>query len=274
MNSATSKVRFADGAVTYNDFRIVREEGIGSGNFTYDFAKHEVRVSDIKSTLRPDEAAFWIDPDLWKRVVPYKFRQPPTVTANGIYQFAGGKNTRLEINVDALAGMHYVFLGKTLSFDRIAGRLLFTNDRLQISDLHGSIFSGSVRGSADISLAHGDPRYRASIVTNAVDFPHLTDLYYNYKTAHGQLSGSYDFTGFGSEARRMQGSGKLTVTNGVVHAKTDPSKWLSYADIIGGRYFDQKLKWNGKTASALGVEVTVPLNEIAPNRRKRFQRPH
>ena len=154
---------------------------------------------------------------------PLAIAAPPTTlpgltSAPSSYGGQQATTSLPEINVDAPAGMHYVFLGKTLSFDRIAGRLLFTNDRLQISDLHGSIFSGSVRGSADISLAHGDPRYRASIVTNAVDFPHLTDLYYNYKTAHGQLSGSYDFTGFGSEARRMQGSGKLTVTNGDVFA--------------------------------------------------------
>ena len=75
-----------------------------------------------------------------------------------------------------------------------------------------------MRGNADISLAPGDPHYRAKIAADAIDFPHLTDLYYNYKTAHGLLNGSYDFTGFGTETRRMQGSGKLDVTNGDVFA--------------------------------------------------------
>jgi hypothetical protein len=218
MNSATSKVHFADGAVTYQDFRVTRDEGVGTGTFTYDFAKHEVRVSNIRATVRPNEVAYWIDPDLPKTVVPYKFHQPPTITANGVYQFAGQKGTKLEINVDAPSGMDYVFLGKTLPFHKINSRLLFTNDRLQIIDLHGGLFAGSVRGNADISLAHGDQHYRAKLAVDRVDFPRLTDLYWNYKTAHGQLSGSYDFTGNGDKPRLMQGSGKLNVADGDVFA--------------------------------------------------------
>ena len=218
MNSATTKVHFANGAVTYDNFRITRDEGVGTGSFTYDFAKHEVRVSNVKANVRPTEVAWWIDPDLPKNVAPYKFRQPPTITASGIYQFRGQKGTRLEINVDAPSGMDYVFLGKTLPFNKINSRLLFTDDRLQIVDLRGGLLAGNVHGSADISLAHGDERYRANLVVEGVDFPRLTDLYWGYKTAHGQLSGNYDFTGNGDNSRLMQGSGKMNVANGDVFA--------------------------------------------------------
>ena len=218
MNNATAKIHFGDGAVTYENFHVTRDEGVGTGTFVYDFAKHEVRVSNIKANVRPVEAAYWIDPDLPKTVAPYKFHQPPTITANGVYQFRGGTSTRLEINVDGPAGMDYVFLGKTLPFNRIAGHLLFTNDRLQIVDLHSGLFSGNVRGSADISLAHNDQRYRAKLAVDGVDFPRLTNLYYNYKTAHGQLNGSYDFTGVGDNARLLQGNGRINVANGDVFA--------------------------------------------------------
>ena len=218
MNSATTKVHFANGAVTYDNFRITRDEGIGTGSFTYDFAKHEVRVSNVKATVRPTEVAWWIDPDLPKNVAPYKFHQPPSITASGIYQFRGQKGTRLEINVDAPSGMDYVFLGKTLAFNKINSRLLFTDDRLQIIDLRGGLLAGNVRGNADISLAHGDQSYRANLVVEGVDFPRLTDLYWGYKTAHGQLSGNYDFTGNGDNSRLMQGSGKMNVANGDVFA--------------------------------------------------------
>jgi hypothetical protein len=218
MNSGDTKIYFADGAISCQDFHVVRDEGIGAGNFTYDFKKHEVRVSNIKSFLHPAEAIFWIDPKIWKTIAPYKFRHPPTVTANGIYQFRGGKNTHLEITVDDASGVDYDFLGKTLPFDRVSARLLFTDDRLQIVDLRGALLSGTVRGNADISLARNDQRYRANVSVDAIDFPHLTDLYYNYKTAHGQLSGTYDFTGSGSDARTMRGRGKVEVTNGEVFA--------------------------------------------------------
>ena len=197
---------------------VTRNEGSGTGSFTYDFKNHEVRISNIKSSLNPAEVVFWIDPKIWNTVVPYKFRRPPSVTANGLYQFRGGKNTHLEIKVEGANGMDYVFLGKTLPFDRVSARLLIANDRLQITDLRGALLSGTLRGNADISLAKNDPRYRANISVSDINFPLLTSLYYNYKTALGLFNGTYDFTGLGSDARTMRGRGKMEVTNGDVFA--------------------------------------------------------
>ncbi len=221
MNSGNTRIHFADGALTCEDLHVARDEGVGSGSFTYDFKKHEVRVSNIRSSLNPAEAIFWIDPKFSKTVAPFKFRRPPNVTANGVYQFRGGKNTRLEIKVDGANGMDYVFLGKTLPFDHVAAQLLFTNDRLQILGVRGDIFSGMLRGNADISLAKNNPRYHATLAVTNADFPHLTNLYFNYyhyRTARGQLSGAYDFDGFGTDARKMHGTGKVGVTNGDVFA--------------------------------------------------------
>ncbi|MFL6820988.1 MAG: molybdopterin cofactor-binding domain-containing protein [Xanthobacteraceae bacterium] len=43
----------------------------------------------------------------------------------------------------------------------------------------------------------------------------------------------------------------LTVTDGVVHAKDDPSKRVSYAELIGGRYFNVQLDWNKQWGNPL-----------------------
>jgi hypothetical protein len=218
MNGASARIRFADGAVSCEDLHLTRDEGTGSGSFTYDFKKHEMRVSNIRSSLNPAEVIFWIDPKTWKTIVPYKFRRPPNVIANGVYQFRGGNNTRLEVKVDGASGMDYVFLGKTLPFDRVSARLLFTTDRLQISDLRADLLAGTVRGNADISLARNDPKYRATLSVSEINFPRLTDLYFNYKTAQGLLRGTYEFTGLGNDWRTMRGSGKVEVSNGDVFA--------------------------------------------------------
>jgi AsmA-like C-terminal region len=218
MNGANARIHFADGAVSCEDLHVTRSEGTGSGSFTYDFKKHEVRVSNIRSSLHPAEVIFWIDPNTWKTVEPYKFRRPPGIVANGVYQFRGGKNTRLEIKVDGASGMEYVFLGKTLPFDRVAARLVITKDRLQISDVRADLLAGSLRGTADISLARNDPKYRATLSVSELNFPRLTDLYFNYKTAQGLLRGTYEFSGMGSDWRTMRGSGKVEVSNGDVFA--------------------------------------------------------
>jgi nicotinate dehydrogenase subunit B len=43
----------------------------------------------------------------------------------------------------------------------------------------------------------------------------------------------------------------LTVTDGVVHAKADNSKKASYAELIGGRYFNIQLDWNKEIGNTL-----------------------
>ncbi|MEP7071318.1 MAG: AsmA-like C-terminal region-containing protein [Verrucomicrobiota bacterium] len=215
-NSAAADVHFASGTVTYENFRVVRDEGVATGTIVYDFAHHETRLSNVHSSLRPSEAIIWIEPKLLKVVTPYKFDQPPSVTVNGVYQFHGGKDTRLELTVDSPRRMQYVFLGKTLPFDHVAARLLLTDDRLQITDLNSAIFSGVVRGSADISLAHNDQRYHASLETEGIDFPRLTNLYFDFKNAKGSLNGRYEWDGVGDEARSMSGKGSIDIRNGEV----------------------------------------------------------
>jgi nicotinate dehydrogenase subunit B len=64
-----------------------------------------------------------------------------------------------------------------------------------------------------------------------------------------------------AEARRVlieMAAGKLglpidalTVSDGVVHAKADASKQASYAELIGGRYFNVQLDWNKQIGNLL-----------------------
>ena len=136
---------------------------------------------------------------------------------NGVFHFHGA-NDHIEIKIDAPTGMDYVFLGKTLPFDRVAGRLLFTDNRLQLFDIDGKLFNGDVRGAADVSLARNDNHYHANLTLDGVDFPRLADLYFKYKTNHGKLSGAYEWTSAGSDARAMQGSGSANVSEGDIFA--------------------------------------------------------
>ncbi|MBA3274132.1 MAG: AsmA-like C-terminal region-containing protein, partial [Chthoniobacterales bacterium] len=218
MNQASANVHFGEGALSFRDLRVKRDEGVGTGAFSYDFKKHEVRVVHVVTTLKPADVIYWIEPKFHKAVVPYKFRNPPHVTVDGVVQFRGGKNTRLELGVDAPGGMDYVFVGKTLPFESVRGRLLFTDERLQLFDVDGAILDGTARGSADISLAKGDPKYTATLNVDGLDFPRLTDLYFDYETARGQLSGNYEFSGIGDDARTMRGTGKVKVANGNLFA--------------------------------------------------------
>jgi nicotinate dehydrogenase subunit B len=44
---------------------------------------------------------------------------------------------------------------------------------------------------------------------------------------------------------------QLTVTDGIVHGKADAAKKATYAELIGGRYFNVQLEWNKQIGNAL-----------------------
>ena len=72
---------------------------------------------------------------------------------------------------------------------------------------------------------------------------------------------------------------QLTVTDGVVHLKSDPARKASYSELIGGRYFNVQLAWNKSIGNALYapgkaqpkkpseykiVGKSIPRDDIAP----------
>ena len=46
----------------------------------------------------------------------------------------------------------------------------------------------------------------------------------------------------------------LIVENGVVIAKADPAKRVSYGELIGGRWFDHEVEWNGEVGNFLDIK--------------------
>ena len=46
---------------------------------------------------------------------------------------------------------------------------------------------------------------------------------------------------------------QLSIANGVISAKSDASKKISYVELIGGRHFDTQLEWNKQIGNALFV---------------------
>lgn len=54
--------------------------------------------------------------------------------------------------------------------------------------------------------------------------------------------------------------GELTVSEGIVHSVADPSKRVSYADLVGGDHLDGPVAWRG-LAQQLAVKVAAPLKK-------------
>jgi len=81
----------------------------------------------------------------------------------------------------------------------------------------------------------------------------------------GISTGARPLRNASAEARRLlveQASQKLgvpaaqlRVDDGVVSAVSDPSKKVSYAELIGGRHFNHKVEWNKQTGNPMDIKV-------------------
>ena len=218
INGLKMDVAFADGVFTARHLHLERDEGTATGDLvTYDLARHEMRLDNVRSALDLTQAGVWLDPDVYHTILPFRFRRPPALVMNGVLQFEGGRNSHLVTNVDAPGGMDYVFEKKTLPFQSIAGQVVFTEERLWLNDVRSEIFNGQAHGSLNLALGKGSAHeYAATLDFKDLDFARLTKLYFDFDTSKGQLTGDYHFTGKGTDERTLHGGGALNVEHGNV----------------------------------------------------------
>lgn len=217
LNAARAKIGFKNKTLSCENFRIEREEGVATGTFAYDFGLHQAHLTDVRARLNPPDVMTWIDRDIVQHVSPYRFKAAPSAVVNGVVS-GHAPETRLEVLVDAPAGMDYTFLKKTLSFPKISGKLLFVGRELRISDLAASLYGGRLRGGAEISLEREKPGYTARIAAENVDFASVTKLYFNYANSQGLVNGAFDFRGKSSDPRTLSGRGEIAISEGNVFA--------------------------------------------------------
>ena len=218
LNRLRGDFTYADHLLTGKKLVLERDEGNATGEtITYDLDKHEVRLFDVRTNLDPATAGVWLDPDVYRAILPYKFRRPPTLAIHGNVQFAGGRSSHLVTEVSAPGGMDLVFAKKTLPFGNVGGQVVFNEERLQLDHLRADLFNGQIQGALDLALNRAKD-YRAAVDLKNVDFVKLTKLYFDYEQSRGELSGNYHWTGRGDDPDSLQGAGTLTVERGNVFA--------------------------------------------------------
>ena len=219
MKSASGDLHFGDGTYGIDHFVITRDEGRGTGAFSYNAARHEIKIDHVETTLSP-EGSDHLDRAAFPRARRAVSVPSPAARPGQRHRATRrGKQTHLQLDISAPGGMDYTFIDKVLPFDQIAGTLLFTDDRLQIVGPQGHAFRRRPHAAAPIF------RSRKTITTTPPTsrsrrsiFPALTDLYFKYKTARGELGGSFDFGGIGDQKKALCGKGKVEVRNGNVFA--------------------------------------------------------
>jgi hypothetical protein len=218
MDKATADLSFEGLALTLTNIRVSRPEGSGSGAFTYDFGRRQVRLDGIRSTMNPFNVLQWADPKVAAETKPYRFKAPPEVTVGGVIGIEDPSQTRLWANFTAPQGLDYDLLDRTLNFGAATGSLEFAGRKIKVDIPSARLYGGAVKITADINTGEPGARQNMNIELDAVNFEGLTRLYFDYKDSQGVVSGRYNFSFVGNQPAQMRGSGNLLVENGNVFA--------------------------------------------------------
>ena len=215
----TSPFAFRGGVWSFGPFQMKRTEGVGEGSVTYDAVHNDLFLHDLRLRLNPVETMKMIEPEWLEEVVPYRFKgEPPLVTVRGKAAPQTPDRTNLLVDVTSKTGMDYDFAGKTLSFKQISAKLVFMPRRVQISSMDGELFGGHLTGNVEIAVKPNSSPHKASLYITNMDFAPLSRLYTGYDESKGKLNCSFLWKGDSDNARLVDGSGELTITDGNVFA--------------------------------------------------------
>jgi len=218
MDSATADLIFQDRALTLTNIKAIRPEGTATGAFTYDFAREQVRLDGIRSTMNPFNVLQWADPKVAREALPYRFKSPPEVTTGGVIELKDPTLTRLWANFNASQGLDYDLLERTLNFGATTGSLEFTGRKIGVRISSAELFGGKVKLDATIHTGEPGARQEMRLDLDAVNFEKLTKLYFDYDNSQGVVSGRYEFSFVGGQPKEMRGKGSLLVQEGNVFA--------------------------------------------------------
>jgi hypothetical protein len=257
IESLSAKLQLEGGAASFREIVVRMAEGIGRGEFVYDFKNWEGRLSKIHTTLDPVKVMTWIDPRIADAMKEYRFNKPPELQVSGKVGLRNPDKNDLRIAINAPSGLDYTLLKKNLSFGATVGTVLLKRQKLFIDVPSSQLFGGDVALKADVSVAPGDGNYGASVHLEDVNFQALTQLYFGYDESKGQLTADYAFRDVGGHERAMTGKGNLLIRNGNVLAMPilGPLSVL-IGDIIPGFGYQSARKAAADFTLANGVITT------------------
>jgi hypothetical protein len=218
LDNASAVLSFEGLALTLSKIDVKRPEGTGSGLFTYDFGRNQVRLEEVRSSMNPFNVLQWADPKVARETKPYRFKAPPEVKVSGVIGLKDPTLTKLRADFTAPQGLDYDLLERTLNFGTTTGSLEFNGRAIKVEIPSAKLFGGTTRLKADIATGQPNARQKMSVNLSKVNFETLTRLYFDYKDSKGVVSGNYDFSFVTGNARAMSGGGNLIVENGNVFA--------------------------------------------------------
>jgi len=218
IGTLNATIQLANGSADFRDIVLKINDGVGRGEFIYDFKNWEGRLPEVRSTLDPVTVMTWIDTRVAAVIKDYRFQKPPSLLVTGKVGLRDPEKNNLNIAVNAPSGLGYTLIKKNLPFGAASGTVRIRGQKVLVDIPKSKLFGGSVTLKAEASAKPGDPTYGASVHLEDVDFETVTKLYFDYTESKGELTADYTFRALGGNDHSMTGQGNILLKNGNVMA--------------------------------------------------------
>ena len=118
LNSGSANCELRNNVVRCDQVRVIRDEGTGTGRFTYDFSQDQLTMEEFDATLSPAVVAAWFDPAIESILKSFRFSRPPTMRATGTVQPGEEYADDLRLQIDAQSPLACQFDGWEIPFER------------------------------------------------------------------------------------------------------------------------------------------------------------
>lgn len=246
-----AEFRDAGDRVRIRPMMIVRDEGLVRGAMEYKSSDNTISFSAL-SMADPGAVARMIDPVIASAVAPYTFDGLCYASVFGTVGLTNSMLNNMEVNVNAGSARWKMF---TLSPCALTMHIVERSYRIE--DFNGSIFNGTIRGSAEIDPAAADSSNMIFAVTAKVDNVDFGILVNNL--AGKKLEGAYEgacaasvsLQGMLDDPQTIVGGGWLRIDDGRIF--TVPI-FSGLFDMIG-KLLPGNWNFNGKNNARADITV-------------------
>ena len=211
LEGAAARLHLEQSRLDVQNLRLSRREGEVHGTLLADFNAHRVEF-DLSGNANPSEMAGLLGDKAARTMAPYRFGPRTEANARGVVDFDDSARTAWTAHV-ANDGFSYWRLAAA---DAQAA-LVFTNNTMQINDFDADIYDGKLLGRAVFSFSEADPTYVFNFSAERVDVRALLSAVESRPSkVTGNLAGSAEISGQGTDLATLKGQGELQVTDGIL----------------------------------------------------------
>jgi hypothetical protein len=191
-----ARLDFTNGWVRATQVHLRSEGDIQAQEVAFDTAQQRLFLTETRSSVPPMRVARAIGGEVVQALSPYRFDQPPQVSAHGWLNVQDTREANLQFNVEGGPFQYWRF-----HLPQIQGRVLWTNQAVRLREVEAQFYDGRLRGDLDLNLATqkgADLRFETRI-DNVNITPLMADLISPTNRLEGRLHGIWTLTHANSE---------------------------------------------------------------------------